>query len=65
MELPGLCLLLKSVVPERTAIEGFEFEKTLAQLGKRTIQLNALPIRDDDGESRMVLLAIKDSPTVA
>ena len=57
---PGLCQLLKSVVPLRTAVESFEFEKTFARLGKRTIQLNALPIRDDDGESRMVLLAIKD-----
>jgi len=58
--IPGLCQLLKSVVPQRTAVEGFEFEKTFAHLGRRTIQLNALPIRDDDGESRMVLLAIKD-----
>ena len=58
--IPGLCQLLKSVVPQRTAVEGFEFEKSFAHLGKRTIQLNALPIRDDDGESRMVLLAIKD-----
>jgi len=58
--IPGLCQLLKSVVPQRTAVEDFEFEKTFAHLGKRTIQLNALPIRDDDGESRMVLLAIKD-----
>jgi len=58
--IPGLCQLLRSVVPQRAAVEGFEFEKTFPHLGKRTIQLNALPIRDDDGESRMVLLAIKD-----
>ena len=58
--IPGLCQLLKTVVPQRTAVEGFEFEKSFSHLGKRTIQLNALPIRDDDGESRMVLLAIKD-----
>jgi chemotaxis protein methyltransferase CheR len=58
--IPGLCQLLKSVVPQRMGVEGFEFEKPFAHLGKRTIQLNALPIRDENGESRMVLLAIKD-----
>jgi len=59
-DIPGLRQLLTSVVPQRTAVEGFEFEQTFAHLGRRTIQLNALPIRDDIGESRMVLLAIKD-----
>ena len=59
-DIPGLRQLLTSVVPQHTAVEGFEFEQTFAHLGKRTIQLNALPIRDDIGESRMVLLAIKD-----
>jgi chemotaxis protein methyltransferase CheR len=59
-DIPGLRQLLTSVVPQHTAVEGFEFEQTFAHLGKRTIQLNALPIRDESGESRMVLLAIKD-----
>jgi len=58
--IPGLCELLQNVVPQRRAVEDFEFEKTFAKLGKRTIQVNALPIRDESGESRMVLLAIKD-----
>ncbi len=59
-DIPGLRQLLAGVVPDHTAVEGFEFERTFAHLGRRTIQLNALPIRDDGGESRMVLLAIKD-----
>lgn len=59
-DIPGLRQLLAGVVPQHTAVEGFEFEQTFPHLGKRTIQLNALPIRDDSGESRMVLLAIKD-----
>jgi PAS domain S-box-containing protein len=58
--IPGLRQLLTTVVPQHTGVEGFEFEQTFAHLGKRTVQLNALPIRDDGGESRMVLLAIKD-----
>ena len=51
--------LLASRVPQHTAIEGFEFEQDFAHLGRRTVQLNALPIRTT-GASRMVLLAIKD-----
>jgi chemotaxis protein methyltransferase CheR len=59
-DVPGLRRLLKAVVPHRAAVENFEFERDFAHLGKRTIQLNALPIRDEGGDSRMVLLAIKD-----
>lgn len=59
-DIPGLRQLLAAVIPEHAAMEGFEFEQDFAQLGKRTFQLNALPIRDGEGSSRMVLLAIKD-----
>jgi len=59
-DIPGLRQLLSTVVPQHTPVEGFEFEQAFAHLGTRTIQLNALPIRDESGESRMVLLAIKD-----
>jgi len=59
-DIPGLRQLLAAVVAERTALEGFEFEQDFADRGRRTIQLNALPIRDEAGDSRMVLLAIKD-----
>jgi chemotaxis protein methyltransferase CheR len=59
-DIPGLRRLLAAVIPEHTAMEGFEFEREFARLGRRTFQLNALPIRDEGGSSRMVLLAIKD-----
>ena len=59
-DIPGLRQLLAAVIPEHAAMEGFEFEKDFASLGERTFQLNALPIRDDGGSSRMILLAIKD-----
>ena len=59
-DIPGLRQLLATVVPQHTAVEGFEFEQDFAHLGRRTIQLNALPIRDESGDGRMVLLAIKD-----
>jgi two-component sensor histidine kinase len=59
-DIPGLRQLLTAVVPQHAALEGFEFEQDFAHLGKRTIQLNALPIRDQSIAGRMVLLAIKD-----
>jgi two-component sensor histidine kinase len=59
-DIPGLRQLLLVVIPEHTALKDFEFEQDFAHLGKRTIQLNALPIRDESIAGRMVLLAIKD-----
>jgi chemotaxis protein methyltransferase CheR len=59
-DIPGLRELLTTVVPQHTAVEGFEFEQDFAGLGRRTIQLNALPIREESTAGRMVLLAIKD-----
>src|SRR5690348_14215161 len=59
-DIPGLRQLLTAVVDDRTSIESFEFERVFAELGKRTLHLNALPIRDESGLGRMVLVAIKD-----
>jgi two-component sensor histidine kinase len=59
-DIPGLRQLLAVVIPDRAAMESFEFEQDFASLGRRTYQLNALPIRDEEGSSRMVLLAFKD-----
>lgn len=59
-DIPGLRELLAAVVDERITIDGFEFEGEFPKLGKRTLHLNALPIRDDSGSGRMVLVAIKD-----
>lgn len=57
---PGLKQLLAAVVDDRTTIDSFEFERDFAKLGRRTLHLNALPIRDESGAGRMVLVAIKD-----
>ena len=59
-DIPGLRELLATVVPQDAAVESFEFEQDFAHLGKRTIQLNALPIRDEGISGKMVLLAIRD-----
>jgi len=59
-DIPGLRQLLAAVVDDRTTIDGFEFERDFAKLGRRTLCLKALPIRDEGGSGRMVLVAIKD-----
>ena len=59
-DVPGLRMLLEGVVPERTSVEGFEFERDFLHLGNRTMQLNADLIQDQGGTRPMVLLAIKD-----
>ena len=59
-DIPGLRQLLSAVVDDRTTLDSFEFERVFANLGKRTLQLNALPIRDESGAGLMVLVAIKD-----
>lgn len=59
-DIPGLRQLLRAVVPEHADLEGFEFEGDFGKLGRRTIQLNALPLREKAGTSKMVLVAIKD-----
>jgi two-component sensor histidine kinase len=59
-DIPGLRQVLATVIPQHMAVESFEFEQDFSHVGKRTIQLNARPIRDESLRGRMVLLAIKD-----
>ena len=59
-DVPGLRLLLAAVIDDHSAMDGFEFERDFTKVGKRTLHLNALPIRDEASSGRMVLMAIKD-----
>lgn len=59
-DIPGLRQLLLAVLPDHAGLEGFEFEADFAKVGRRTIQLNALPLRDQGAQSKMVLVAVKD-----
>ena len=47
-------------MPDHSGLDGFEFERDFGQLGRRTIQINALPLREESGTRKMVLVAIKD-----
>ena len=59
-DVPGLRTLLERIVPDRTCVEGFEFEQDFSHLGSRTMQINADLIQDQGNTPPMVLLAIKD-----
>jgi PAS domain S-box-containing protein len=59
-DIPGLRQLLLTVIPEHTGLKAFEFAQEFGHLGRRIIQLNALPLREESGKSKMVLVAIKD-----
>ena len=59
-DVPGLRALLERIVPDRTCVEGFEFEQDFVHLGSRTMQLNADLIEDQGNTRPMMLLSIKD-----
>ena len=59
-DIPGLRQLLLAVIPEHTGLKAFEFEKDFGDVGRRIIQLNALPLREESGTSKMILVALKD-----
>lgn len=59
-DVPGLRTLLEAVIPQQASVDNFEFEQEFRHVGKRTVQLNARPIRDDNGAGRMVLLSVRD-----
>ena len=58
--IPGLRQLLAAVVDDGTSLEAFEFERDFANVGKLTLNLSALPIRDQHGLAPMILVSIKD-----
>ena len=59
-DLPDLRKALEEVIPNHASVDDFECEQDFRHIGKRTIQLNAQPIRDLSNAARMVLVAIKD-----
>lgn len=59
-DVSGLRPLLEEVLPKHETLKNFEFEKDFGKLGKRAIQLTALPLREGAGMNKMVLVAIKD-----
>ena len=59
-EIPALRLLIETIIPERTSMDGFEVEHDFLNVGHRTLLLNARMVRYEDNSSPTILLAFKD-----
>lgn len=59
-DIPALRLLLETIIPQRTAMDGFEVEHDFPNLGRRTMLLNARKVIYDDSSSSTILLAFTD-----
>jgi len=59
-DIPGLRLLLETIIPERTAMDDFEVEHDFPQIGRRTMLLNARQVVYQDSKNSTILLAIRD-----
>ncbi len=59
-DIPRLRTLLEDILRQNSTMEDFEVEHDFPQLGHRSMLLNARQIRDPQGKSERVLLAIED-----
>jgi two-component sensor histidine kinase len=59
-DIPGLRVLLETIIPEHASMDGFEVEHDFPQLGHRVMLLNARTVAYDDDSQSTILLAFKD-----
>jgi len=59
-DIPSLRLLLETIIPERTEMDGFEVEHDFPNVGRRTMLLNARQVVYDDSSDSTILLAFTD-----
>jgi len=58
--IPELKLLLEKIVPQHTAMEGYEVQQDFSGLGRRTMLLNARQVFYERNSQKLILLAIED-----
>ena len=58
--IPALRLLLETILPEKTAMDGFEVEHDFPGVGRRTVLLNARKVISRTGADGAILLAVTD-----
>ena len=58
--IPRLRDLLETILPEKTSFDNYEVEHDFANIGQRTMLLNARQIERGMGKERVILLAIED-----
>ena len=59
-DIPALRVLLETIIPEQTAMDGFEVAHDFPGLGPRTMLLNARKVIYDNSETHTILLAFLD-----
>jgi two-component sensor histidine kinase len=59
-DIPGLRLLLETIIPEHTAMDDFEVEHSFPNIGRRTMLLNARQVVYEEASRSRILLAIRD-----
>ena len=59
-DIPDLKKMLEEILPKDTSFQDFEIEREFADIGVRTMRLNARRIAQGDSGTRMILLAIED-----
>lgn len=59
-DIPALRVLLDTIIPERTAMDGFEVEHDFPGIGRRTMLLNARQVVRGRNATRTILLAFQD-----
>jgi len=58
--IPALRLLLETIIPEKTAMDGFEVEHDFPGVGRRTMLLNARKVIYETSADSTILLAFTD-----
>jgi two-component sensor histidine kinase len=59
-DIPALRLLIETIIPEHSSMDGFEVEHDFLDIGRRTMLLNARMVRYEDTSSPTILIAFKD-----
>ncbi|WP_421912202.1 sensor histidine kinase [Mesorhizobium sp.] len=59
-DIPALRLLLETIIPEKTAMDGFEVDHDFPGIGRRTMLLNARKVLYDHSSAITILLAFND-----
>jgi len=59
-DIPALRVLLETIIPEHTAMDGFEVEHDFPGLGRRTMLLNARKVIYETRSNSTILLAFTD-----
>ena len=62
-DIPALRVLLETIIPEKTSMDGFEVEHDFPDLGQRTMLLNARKVLYDNSSNSTILLAFTDVTT--